>query len=182
MITYHPETYSIKESFSGLKNLLKYLKKVTNIDFIFTSNNTDEYGQIFLKEINKFCTNNNHARIIKNFGSHYHSVAKHSLAVIGNSSSGVIEIPYLNILTLNIGSSQEGREIPDSVINCSNSYNSIEKGFKTLFQELKSNKKRKKTNNPKKNNAIKFIVDKLIKIVKSKNLNSRKEFYDILTN
>lgn len=176
LITFHPETYNLEKSLLALHYLLLCLKDINNIDLIFTINNTDEHGEIFLKKIKKFCKNKKNARLIKSLNEHYHSFAKKSLGVIGNSSSGILEIPYLNVPVLNIGDRQTGRVIPKTVINCSNKYIDIKQGLSKLIKQTKIKKKIVKKSNT---DSINFITTKIKKLLNSKNINYKKKFYDI---
>ena len=70
----------------------------------------------------------------------YLSAVKYSKALIGNSSSGIVEAPTLGVPTVNIGSRQKGRMLADSVISCKPLYNgivmSIQKALTAEFQEI----------------------------------------------
>ena len=52
---------------------------------------------------------------------------------IGNSSSGIIEVPSFNIPTINIGNRQDGRVMPSSVINCLNKKEDICKAINSTY-------------------------------------------------
>lgn len=55
----------------------------------------------------------------------YLSAVREAAVVIGNSSSGLIEVPYLQTPTVNIGERQAGRERPSSVLQAELSVESI---------------------------------------------------------
>ncbi|MCV6021653.1 UDP-N-acetylglucosamine 2-epimerase, partial [Escherichia coli] len=59
----------------------------------------------------------------------YLSSVKHAAAVIGNSSSGIIEVPAFNVPTVNIGSRQKGRLAAKSVLNANATKESISKAL-----------------------------------------------------
>jgi GDP/UDP-N,N'-diacetylbacillosamine 2-epimerase (hydrolysing) len=97
--------------------------------------------------------------------------------VIGNSSSGLTEVPSFKIPTINIGDRQKGRIIADSVINCEPNeisiVNAIQKALSADFQN-----RVKSTKNPYgEPGASKRIVE----ILKSQHLDGilKKEFYDL---
>ena len=105
---------------------------------------------------------------------------KIAFVVIGNSSSGIIEVPSFRIPTINIGSRQEGRIKPASVIDTNYSFKLFKKALTQILLG-KFKKKIGKMKNPyyKKNTSGKIL--KILnnrKIVKSKDLN-KKKFYDI---
>jgi UDP-hydrolysing UDP-N-acetyl-D-glucosamine 2-epimerase len=174
LITYHPETNNLQRSFTGLKNLLKVLESLDEVNCIFTYNNTDTDGDIFLKEIKKFCKKNSNARIYKNIGSsNYHNLARYSRSVIGNSSSGVIEVPVLGVNTINIGKRQEGRIMTPSIINTNENFEDILYAVKKVLK-----KKILYKNRIIKKNIIKNIIKRIKYILQIKKMRI-KNFYDI---
>ena len=83
---------------------------------------TYAYAEAGGYEINKikenFCNKNPNLRIVKKTLGHelyLILVMRHALAVIGNSSSGVIEAPMIGVPTVNIGNRQEGRIMGDTI-------------------------------------------------------------------
>ena len=77
----------------------------------------------------------------------YYAALKHASAVIGNSSSGLVEAPSFHIPTLNIGNRQKGRTRGDSVVDCEASYESVSKSLHyALSSEMKC--KVKNASNP----------------------------------
>ena len=99
---------------------------------------------------------------------------KYCDAVVGNSSSGLLEAPYYNIPTINIGNRQEGREKANTVIDCSTNRIEILKSIKSM------NKKKLKLNNIKNLYGLGNTAENVIKILSNKNLNLniKKKFVD----
>lgn len=172
----------IEEKFSIeylLKNFFSALKKLKNTAFIFTMPNSDLKSDIIKSEILKFCKNKKNCYFFKSLGSqNYLSCVKVCDAVIGNSSSGILEVPSLKIATVNIGDRQNGRVQAKSIINTDYSskkiYNSIRKSLSSNFK-----RKIKKIKNPysKKNTA-----NNIVKIIENNILDKKiesKKFYDI---
>ena len=118
IVTYHPETLD-KSTKSNFKSLLFALEKFKDLNFIFTSPNMDEGHSIIFLEIKKFLKKNNNARFIKSMGKQlFFSSLKHIDGIIGNSSSGIIELPSFNIPTINIGNRQKERIQSKTIFNC----------------------------------------------------------------
>jgi UDP-N-acetylglucosamine 2-epimerase (non-hydrolysing) len=118
LITYHPETNG---EFDGIEVLLNVLEEYTLTHYlIFTKSNADNGGRKINEKIQLFVNANLHSsRLFDSLGQiRYLSAAKEAALVIGNSSSGLIEIPYLHTPTINCGGRQQGRERPASVIDC----------------------------------------------------------------
>jgi len=115
LITYHPETNG---HIHGVYELLKALENYPDINLVFTKSNADNGGRFINKAIQQFTLKHNNAKIFDSLGQlKYLSAVKYADVVIGNSSSGLIEVPYLETPTVNCGNRQEGREHPNSVFN-----------------------------------------------------------------
>jgi GDP/UDP-N,N'-diacetylbacillosamine 2-epimerase (hydrolysing) len=141
VITFHPVTLENSSAENQFSELLLGLKKFKNYKLIFTYPNADTEGRIIIKMIEEFIRNNPYQSIsFKSLGQiKYFSILKYSTLVIGNSSSGLIEVPSFRIPTINIGDRQKGRIKAKSVIDCLPNKESIEqainKGISKHFQE-----------------------------------------------
>lgn len=128
LFTYHPETKKdIEYNMNAVKNCVESLKRLENIHVISTYANTDSGG----KKINEYLEMNvshlNSFTIVPSLGQiMYLSVMKQASFVIGNSSSGIVEAPYLNIPTINIGNRQKGRYLCQNIIQTDTSSCSIQ--------------------------------------------------------
>jgi len=121
LITFHPETLSIRSLEIQVSNLLLSLKKINNTTLIFTSPGVDMGNSYLIKSIIKFVKNNENCFFIKSLGQDYYfSFLNISDLMIGNSSSGILEMPYFKKPTINIGSRQTGRLKSKSVIDVKN--------------------------------------------------------------
>ena len=118
LITYHPETLK-ENTYEDLIQLLKAVHCLDDYLIIFTRSNADFKNDQFTKEINKFIKKKNNCFFFNSLGFiNYFSVLKNIDLVIGNSSSGIIEVPSFKIPTINIGDRQSGRVKAKSVIDC----------------------------------------------------------------
>tara|TARA_B100000945_G_scaffold294488_1_gene271208 strand:- start:340 stop:675 length:336 start_codon:yes stop_codon:yes gene_type:complete len=104
----------------------------------------------------------------------YLSTIKHSDLVLGNSSSGIIEVPSLKVPTINIGDRQLGRIHGKSIINSKSNHLSIIKNIKIAL--FKKNKFIYKNPYELKNTSEKIL--KILKKTKIKNI-IKKKFNDI---
>jgi GDP/UDP-N,N'-diacetylbacillosamine 2-epimerase (hydrolysing) len=175
LITFHPETNSDLEYEKQINIILESIKDLKKEQLIFTFNNSDPYGHIFLKKIKKYITSKKNIRIFSSLGSlKYLSLLKNVDLVIGNSSSGVIEAPAAKVPTLNIGTRQKGRVVYDSIINCELNSNKIKNVInRILYKKIK--KKKYIIDNF---NTSELIYSKLYKILYKNNF-EKKIFYDI---
>jgi UDP-N-acetylglucosamine 2-epimerase len=110
-------------------NLLEALDDYKDYHIIFTYSNSDTNSQIIIKRIQEYVDRNEgRCMFIPSLGQRrYFSALKYMTAVIGNSSSGIIEVPSFGIPTLDIGDRQKGRIAADSVIHCGYSAEEIRK-------------------------------------------------------
>lgn len=130
LVTYHPVTMEVDKVREQIDSLIEAL---THFDkqIIFTYPNTDNGGNIIIEQIEKFSKENENVFICKNMGSlRYLSAMNLCGAVIGNSSSAIVEAPYLKKPVVNIGNRQKGRLMSDCIINSNNSIVEIEKAIK----------------------------------------------------
>ncbi len=177
LITYHPETLSDYFEKLHITNLLEVIKKLNDTNIFFTMPNADTNNKIIFNQINRFCKKNKNCFVFKSLGQlRYYSMLQYMDAVIGNSSSGLLEVPSFKIGTINIGDRQKGRIQSTSVINCKPNGTSIGKAIKTLYSK-KFQDSLKNTKNP---YGPKGAVKKIVKILESmKHVEIKKRFYDI---
>lgn len=119
LVTYHPSTLDNLQSFEQINPVLQALKHFAEeFTIVFTGSGHEEGASIIENEIEKFVNKYKSTYFVKHFGSRYYlSVLKNSKVVVGNSSSGIIEAPSLNVPTVNIGNRQKNRLSAKSVIN-----------------------------------------------------------------
>lgn len=131
LITYHPVTLENSTAEEQIQNLLSALDEYSDIKIIFTLPNSDTDGRVIIKLINEYVSKHQEKAIAyPSLGlKRYLSALQFVKAVVGNSSSGIIEVPSFGIPTLNIGDRQKGRIAADSVINCGTSKKNILEGL-----------------------------------------------------
>lgn len=140
IINYHPTPETVKTNGRDFKNLLLSLKNFKNISFVFTSPNSDTGYLIIKKLIDKFIKNNPNSLFVASLGEvTYFSLLKYTTLVIGNSSSGITEVPIFRIPTINVGLRQNGRLFSKSIITTSTNNISITKAIKVALKLKKIN-------------------------------------------
>jgi len=176
LITYHPITLNKKQSEEEFTRLLNILGTLTNTLLIFTKPNADTESRELIKTLENFIYKNNEkALLFISLGQiNYLSIMQYVDAVVGNSSSGIIEAPSFNIPTINIGNRQKGRIKAESIIDCSNEQE-IKNALKLIYDE-KFRKNLKNIKNPYENNNT---VEKISEVLKYFNLDIVKKFYDL---
>ena len=178
LITFHPVTLENNTSKNQMNELLHSLSELKDTGLIFTMPNADTDSRILFKMIQDFVQKNKNAIVFSSLGQlRYLSCIKYVDAVIGNSSSGLIEVPYLKKPTINIGDRQKGRLKADTIIDCNPERLSINNAIKKAFSnDFKS--KIKDSINPYGNGGG---SEKIVKIIEGYNLNDilKKNFYEI---
>ena len=163
LMTFHPETTKTKEqNILDLKKCLNCLKKLNDTSIIITFPGADHYYKAITKTLKTFKKENKNVFLFKSLGhDYYFSICKKVDFMIGNSSSGIIEMPSFKKATINLGLRQKGRVHSKSVIsvefNEKKILNAIKKVYSTNYLKIL-----RKSSNPyeKKN-----ISDKILKIL-----------------
>lgn len=137
LVTYHPVTLSADNVEKDIDAFLSVLDERKDLRIIFTMPNSDTGGHIIMEKINDFVQkHSDRACAFKSLGyKRYLSTMKYAGAVVGNSSSGVVEAPSFHIPTLDIGDRQKGRIAADSVYHCAPDAESIRSGLNYIFSE-----------------------------------------------
>lgn len=127
LVTYHPVTLADEEPVISFQALLDSLDEFPEYQVILTYPNADDCGRSIIPLLENYAKSNpNRVLAIPSLGqTRYLSAVKHSAAVIGNSSSGIIEVPSFDVATINIGLRQKGRLSAKSVIHCEPSKKAI---------------------------------------------------------
>ena len=179
LVTYHPVTLGAHSAEQDIKEFLAALEERRDLRIVFTMPNSDTGSNVIVEAINKFVENNpNRAIAYKSLGlKRYLSVMKFCCAVVGNSSSGLLEVPSFGIPTLNIGDRQKGRIAADSVYNCDTDKFSILQGLDTIMSPS-FKQKAAATHNPYDKEGTAQTIFDVISTYPLEQL-KQKHFYDI---
>ena len=129
LLTYHPETkIKLEENIITIKNIIQILNELSEVQVIMTGANSDYGGSQINAYLGSLAKSNN--RKFKFFISlgqlRYTSIINEIDFVIGNSSSGIVEAPFLAKPVINIGNRQKGRYMSRNIVNCSHEISSIQ--------------------------------------------------------
>ena len=178
LVTFHPETLYKKSSKNNFQKILNALNRLNNVCIIFTMPNHDLDNQIIKNMILKFIKKKNNSFFFKSLGQKmYYSCCAQVNCLVGNSSSGLLEMPTFKKFTINIGDRQKGRIKAKSVIDCK--FNSIEILKALNFTFNRSNQK--KISNVKNPYGSGGASDKIFLILKKIRLNNiiNKKFHNL---
>lgn len=119
VVTFHPVTLEKNSAEKQAAELIKACAEYPELEFIFTKANSDASGRIINEMFEKFVEQNNNMKLYDSLGTiRYLSAVKYAAFVLGNSSSGIMEVPSFGIPTVNIGDRQRGRMRAESIIDC----------------------------------------------------------------
>ena len=181
LITFHPVTLETKTASQQMDELLGALSELHNTNLIFTMPNADTDGRVLIQIIEEFCSKNTNAHCFTSLGQlRYFSVINYIDGVVGNSSSGLAEVPSYKKATVNIGDRQKGRLKAESVIDCEPTKESIKKAISELYSE-KFQKQLSSTINPYGDGGS---VAKIIEVLKTVSLENliKKAFFNVKIN
>jgi GDP/UDP-N,N'-diacetylbacillosamine 2-epimerase (hydrolysing) len=178
LITFHPVTLEASTAKGQFQELLDSVTELKITNIIFTKANSDTDGRIINSMIDSYVSAHDNTISFTSMGQlNYLSALQFIDAVVGNSSSGLLEAPSFKIGTIDIGDRQKGRIKAESVISCLPEKKSIDQAFKELysedFQDVVHNVKNLYGNGG--------ASEKIKEIIKNANLNDilKKTFYDI---
>lgn len=179
LVTYHPVTLENHTAASQCQNLLDALDEFLEYKIIFTLPNSDTDGRILIQMIHEYVSKHSERCMsIPSLGlKRYLSALRYVNAVIGNSSSGIIEVPSFGIPTLNIGNRQKGRIAAESVIHCGTDKQEIIDGLKKCLSQEQKKIAQRALNPYDKENTTQEILD-IIKHYPLENI-MYKTFYNI---
>lgn len=176
LVTFHPVTLDKESPKKQFLKVVAALEKFPDLKIIFTMPNSDTGGREIIEMIKKFTASRNNVYAFTNLGQkRYLSTLKCVDLVIGNSSSGIVEVPFMGIPTVNIGERQKGRIMGESIINVKCETADIVSGIKKALSRKRNSV------------AIKnqygngTAAGQMINIIKKNisNISPRKKFYDI---
>lgn len=183
LVTFHPVTLEENTSKKEFENILDALDYFENLKVIFTKANSDTDGRIINNMIDEYVMKNpKKAKVFTSLGQlKYYSAIKYSDFVLGNSSSGILEVPTFKKPTINIGDRQKGRLQSISVINSNSQRKSIINSInKALSEDF--TKKIENVVNPYGNGETskKIIMYMKMFFKNKKEGDIKKKFYDLV--
>ena len=179
LITFHPVTLENSSAREQFNELLNALDELDDTNFIFTKANSDTDGDVINKMIDEYVSQNPQKAVaFASLGQlRYLSAIKFVDIVLGNSSSGLLEVPSFKKATINIGDRQKGRARASSVIDVRPVKEEILAAIKRVYSK-EFEQTLKDTINPYDGG---YPSKKMVKILKETKLDGilKKKFYDI---
>ncbi len=182
VVTYHPVTMENGSVKWQTDELIRAMSDMDELSYIITLSNADAGGRYINEKWKEEASRHDNWTVIPSLGAvRYLSAVKYSAFVLGNSSSGISEVPSMKVPTVNIGDRQKGRIMADSVISCDPSSDSIKsamiKALSPEFKEIAQN-----TVSPfGDGNTSERIVSEIKRTLKNGEIDLKKKFYDIIS-
>ena len=178
--TYHPVTLETISLDDQISDFFRAIEIRSNYTYIITKANADAGGRRVNELLEKFAKGKTNIHIVDSLGvKRYLSALKYCYMVMGNSSSGITEVPSFHIPTINIGDRQKGRTHAETVIDCKSDTDSI----LSAMEKAESEEYRKiclRAVNPfEKPNVAENIVSTIKSEMMNKAIDIKKIFYDI---
>ncbi len=180
IVTFHPvtnEDHTVEEQFENILGALDYVKEYY---IIFTKANSDTNGRIINQKIDEYVNiNKERTAVFTSLGMiRYLSLLQYCEMVIGNSSSGILEVPSFHIPTVNIGSRQDGRIRGRSVVDCGYEKEDILNGIYSAQKMKKENILQQEVNPYEGEKTSETILNKIKQYLLS-DMYNKKHFYDM---
>lgn len=177
LVTYHPVTLADEDPQTSFLALLAALDRFPDYQIILTYPNADNGGRTIIPLLEDYGRHQpERVLAIPSLGfRRYLSVLSRAAAMVGNSSSGLIEAPALGIPTVNIGQRQAGRLAADSVLHCAADEQSIHGAIETALSPAFATACRNVSNPYGQGNA----ADQIVRILESHSGPFHKHFHDL---
>jgi GDP/UDP-N,N'-diacetylbacillosamine 2-epimerase (hydrolysing) len=133
LVTYHPVTLEHERTEECLSTLLTALSRFEN-EILFTYPNADMGNAVIIDHVQRFAASRPRTHIFVNLGRRkYHSLQRYVAAMVGNSSSGIIEASLFKLPVVNIGDRQMGRLRTRNIIDVPDEAHAIERAIQTVL-------------------------------------------------
>ncbi len=181
LVTFHPVTLEPNDMKRQVEEVFFALEQYPGkLNYLITKSNADAGGLWINDWLDAFAADrSSRFKVVSSLGMRrYLSAVRYASAVIGNSSSGIIEVPSFHVPTINIGDRQKGRVQAQSVINCPPETEAII-GAITFSQQAETLARCQAARNPyEENNTALSIFTKILSVLESDNINLKKQFYE----
>ena len=179
--TFHPVTLEdIEDTEKQIDALLSVAVEHSEYIWIFTKANADTGGKMINRKLDDISKKYEHIYVYASLGmKRYLSAMKYAEAVIGNTSSGILETPSFHIPTINIGDRQKGRIQARTIVNCRAEKESIEYAIGIIKSDEFRRNIRDMSNPYFRRNTSEEIYRAIKLFLENEDINLEKRFYDI---
>lgn len=181
VVTFHPVTLEQNTAEEQCRNLLEALDKIQHLNIIFTKANSDANGRIINQMLEDYVSSHKEKScIFASLGQlRYLSAVSMADVVVGNSSSGLSEVPSFHVPTVNVGDRQKGRESGETVIHCDTNMRSIIDAVNKALSGRFRDEIKGAINPYEKVGTSDAIVDRITLFMRQNNIDLKKKFYNL---
>ena len=178
-VVFHPVTLEIDQAGEQTDQLLSAIDKHNEYNYVFIQGNSDAGGQIVSQKIKFYVEQHGNCKLFASLRSEvYTSVVANAAALMGNSSSGIVEAPALKVPTINIGDRQKGRLQANSIINCEPKTEEVSEAIAELASD-KFQERMRNIQNPYGDGDVSRRICERIKQTLYEGVDLKKKFYDL---
>jgi len=137
LVTYHPVTLTPGTAQTAVETLFSALDSFPELKVLITKANSDSDGRVINQLIDRYAARQpGRVYATTSLGQvNYLSAMRHCSCVVGNSSSGIVEAPFMNKPTVNVGIRQNGRLKAVSVLDCAENREAIQSALALAISE-----------------------------------------------
>ncbi len=180
VLTFHPVTLEQHSAERQTEELIDAISRFPEITFLCTKANADAEGRIINERLEAYSQMRDNVYLFDSLGAkRYLSALKYARFAIGNSSSGLAEVPSFGIPTINIGDRQKGRMQGSSIINCLPDAGSISDAIRKALSDEFTERARKADNPYGDGNTSSKIAEIAHDAIVNDKLVLKKKFYDV---
>jgi UDP-hydrolysing UDP-N-acetyl-D-glucosamine 2-epimerase len=180
LVTYHPVTLEHDDTRRQVEQLFQALDRF-DVPIVFTAPNADTGGRAIRVRIDEFVRGRPLAVLVENLGPvGYLSLMAYARAMVGNSSSGIIEAPSFELPVVNIGTRQKGRIRAPNVIDAAVDFQAIQSGIRFALSSQFRESLREMSNPYGSGGASRIIVENLKRLFSEQLIPKR--FCDLSSN
>lgn len=181
VVTFHPVTLEDHTASEQCKNLLEALDSIQDLFMIFTKANADTDGRIINQMLEDYVgTHADRSCVFASLGQvRYLSTVSVADVVVGNSSSGLSEVPSFHVPTVNIGDRQRGREQGATVINCKAEKSCIQKAIERALSDVFKKEIADAVNPYERDGTSDVITMEIVEFLKKEEMQLKKTFYNL---
>lgn len=178
--TFHPATLDPADPAERCRAMLDALDRFPDLHTILTYPNNDARSAGIIDLIEQWAAAHpERVTLRKSLGMRrYLSAVTHAAAVVGNSSSGIVEVPSSGTPTVNIGIRQAGRTAARSVIHCGDSAGEIADAIKLALSPAMQELAARRENPYARPDTLTLIAD-AVEALAFERPGTEKHFYDI---
>ncbi|MBQ8317745.1 MAG: UDP-N-acetylglucosamine 2-epimerase (hydrolyzing) [Lachnospiraceae bacterium] len=180
VVTYHPVTLEKNAIEAQVKALIEAMEEYNDLQYIITKANTDAGGIMVNKMLQDYADGRENVFMFSSLGmKKYLSAVKYAEFVLGNSSSGLIEVPAFGVPTVNIGDRQKGRMKGETVIDCQASRDSIIEAIRKVRDSRFRSKAAMAVSPYGDGETVNKIVEIILSEMCGRRVDVKKRFYDL---